>query len=119
MGVYQGAPLHPRDESSSKYPVVVFSHSVGQNASMFSTICKDLATQGCVVYALEHRDYSALHFRGSTGKLKVFKDFEMRDFNTINLKQQIRAREFKALLSNFEGLTANVQDWDSSNVEFS
>jgi len=85
MGVYKDAPLHPRDK---KYPVVLFSHGVGQTPNFFSTILKDLARQGYVVFSLEHRDFSALHFRASS--LKLFRDVEMRDFESNDLRLSMR-----------------------------
>lgn len=47
------------DISDSKFPVVVFSHGVAGNRSLYSLICTELASQGYVVLALEHADGTA------------------------------------------------------------
>ncbi|KIX94855.1 uncharacterized protein Z520_09545 [Fonsecaea multimorphosa CBS 102226] len=53
-----GAPLLPRD-TSSRYPVVVFSHGLGGNFNAYSAVCAALASFGIVCVAPEHRDGSA------------------------------------------------------------
>lgn len=52
----QGVPLLT---SSVKFPVVVFSHGIGGHRTVNSVICSELASQGYVVYALEHADGTA------------------------------------------------------------
>lgn len=44
---------------ASTWPVVVFSHGMGCNRFAYSKICYDLASEGVVVVAVEHRDGSA------------------------------------------------------------
>ncbi|XP_071477357.1 platelet-activating factor acetylhydrolase-like [Diadema antillarum] len=45
--------------SRSKYPVIVYSHGLGGCRTTYTSICIDLASMGCVVAAVEHRDKSA------------------------------------------------------------
>jgi len=55
--------------------------------SFFSTILKDLASQGHIVFSLEHNDRTALHCYnteddiGSKSEHKYFKNVDMRDAN--------------------------------------
>ena len=49
-------PLRIED---TKYPVVVFSHGLAGNKTMYSILCSELASQGYVVLALEHADGTA------------------------------------------------------------
>lgn len=44
---------------SQKWPVVVFSHGLSANRSIYSTVCSEMASHGFVVAAIEHRDSSA------------------------------------------------------------
>ncbi|WKY09053.1 hypothetical protein Q1695_001865 [Nippostrongylus brasiliensis] len=50
----------PRGESSKRsFPVVVFSHGLSGCRHFYSTFCASLASNGFVVAAVEHSDYSA------------------------------------------------------------
>merc|ERR1719397_2053798 len=52
-----GAAMEPPLEQEG-WPVVVFSHGMGCNRFIMSQVCYQLASQGVVVAALEHRDGS-------------------------------------------------------------
>lgn len=55
---YPGAPL-AIDRLPSKLPVVIFSHGLGGYRACYSIPCSELASQGYVVFAIEHADGSA------------------------------------------------------------
>ncbi|XP_076456411.1 platelet-activating factor acetylhydrolase 2, cytoplasmic-like [Babylonia areolata] len=54
--LWQSVPLQQTDRP---FPVIVFSHGIGGNRTTYTTMCLELASQGFVVAALEHRDGSA------------------------------------------------------------
>lgn len=49
----------PPCPNCKKFPVVVFSHGLGGNRTTNTTMCTELASQGFIVAAMEHRDGSA------------------------------------------------------------
>ena len=95
---------------------IVFSHGSGNSASSFSTIVKDLASQGHIVYCIEHNDRTALHTfdADNDGKRKYFKNVDMRDVNTMVAKLGIRLKELDVLISELSFLanksTLNSED---------
>ena len=52
------APLISQDDGD-QFPVVVFSHGLGTSFFIYSAICIDIASNGYVVAAVEHKDQSA------------------------------------------------------------
>ncbi|KAL3272682.1 hypothetical protein HHI36_014146 [Cryptolaemus montrouzieri] len=50
-----------RIRKTHKMKCVILSHGLGGSRCLYSMICCELASQGYIVFALEHRDKSAIH----------------------------------------------------------
>lgn len=48
------APLALK-EDGPRFPLIVYSHGLGSNRTMYSTICCEMASHGFIVAAIEHR----------------------------------------------------------------
>jgi hypothetical protein len=59
-------------------------------SSFFSTFFKDLAMQGFIVFSIEHKDFTALHFKNPAGESKYFKNFDIQDKNLMTVKLSLR-----------------------------
>jgi hypothetical protein len=66
--------------------------------SWFSTISKDLASQGHIVFCIEHNDATALHYYDDKKAHKYYKSFDMRDQNKIVMKLGQRTKELHNLM---------------------
>ncbi|EAS02085.1 platelet-activating factor acetylhydrolase plasma/intracellular protein (macronuclear) [Tetrahymena thermophila SB210] len=53
MGVINNANLKIL---SSKMPIVIYSHGLSSNRNYSASFCKDLASKGCIVISLQHKD---------------------------------------------------------------
>ena len=51
----------PVIEGQGSFPVIIFTHGLGGNRTTYSTMCTDLASQGFIVAAIEHRYQTQPH----------------------------------------------------------
>eukprot|EP00756_Hemistasia_phaeocysticola_P049754 Hpha_TRINITY_DN24317_c0_g1::TRINITY_DN24317_c0_g1_i1::g.148032::m.148032/K01062/PLA2G7, PAFAH; platelet-activating factor acetylhydrolase len=52
-------PLPPEGVGEEEMPVVIFCHGLFGSADMYTQLCREIASYGCIVIALEHQDGSA------------------------------------------------------------
>lgn len=59
LPAHRNAKLRDPPTSSGRWPVTVFSHGLAGSRNAYSYVCGDLASQGMIVIALDHRDGSS------------------------------------------------------------
>merc|ERR1719397_1409790 len=125
-----GAAMEPPLEQEG-WPVVVFSHGMGCNRFFMSQVCYQLASQGVVVAALEHRDgsgcdsYFVLDGEGfrSSHQVKHEEVFLDKEYERRNEQLNQRSHEIRKVIDVLAKLQAGqtivnvVDDVDSHNVD--
>lgn len=59
LPAHRNAKLLDPPTSNGRWPVTVFSHGLAGSRNAYSYVCGDLASQGIIVIALDHRDGSS------------------------------------------------------------
>ncbi|EDO32225.1 predicted protein [Nematostella vectensis] len=112
-------PLSTSPDLPSRLPCIVFSHGLGGNRLLYSTYCCELASHGCIVAAVEHRDLSAsatyvLNKDEHTSAVKEeWLDFYHREpndneFQLRNSQVKQRSEECKSALDFLEHLQSGT-----------
>jgi len=66
-----------KEFETEKIPLIVFSHGLTANRMQYSGLCREWASHGIMVAAIDHQDGSCVHtVDGNTGKTLKF-DSEM------------------------------------------
>lgn len=129
--VVAGAAMEPPQHERG-WPVVVFSHGMGCNRFVMSQLCYQLASQGVVVAAVEHRDGSgcgSYYVEEGEGGSKCIiqvpheevvldKEYERRNQQVNQRSSEIqRIIDILAELQAGQPVVNVVDDADSQNVD--
>lgn len=85
----RGVPLIP----------VIFSHGLSSNRTMHSGTCRDLASHGYIVFALDHMDKTSSYYETQDGQ-GVYYCNKVQSHDLEFRQQQLdqRAKEMRALI---------------------
>lgn len=64
-------PRRPKaaPEGSQGWPIVLFSHGLTGTMEMYTQFCREMASLGAIVLAVEHQDGTAVYSKDGTGKV--------------------------------------------------
>lgn len=107
----------------NKFPLVLFSHGLSGTMEMYTELCAQIASTGCVVVAVEHEDGSASYASTSDGIRIPYKQplpnakvpysrKKVLDFRTPMLEQRVneQRRIIECLLRTNEESDSNSDD---------
>lgn len=108
-------------EESEKLPLIIFSHGIGGQRALYSVFCTQLASEGFVVAAIEHRDRSGMATfivddSSKPVEISYFPDNaktqeEKKDFMKLRNEQlEKRTKEVSAALDLLEKLDSTPED---------
>lgn len=100
--IIENAPLAITTQNKT-WPLIVFSHGIGQSRFLYSHLCSDLASYGFIVASTEHRDRSGCMSKYNIDKkviwipyLNIEKDANEYDIRHNQIRQ--RSRELSKTL---------------------
>jgi platelet-activating factor acetylhydrolase len=98
MDVFENASISQDFKEKPLIPIV-WSHGRGGSRDIYSGLCSELASQGYIVFALNHQDQSCGYTTTSEGQ-DMFYDNRFKPLDlTIRIAQlSIRDRELRALV---------------------
>lgn len=62
-GVYIPVVFDAKPKNDQTFPVIIYSHGLKACRTTYSSICTELASQGFIVAATEHRFYTIQNFK--------------------------------------------------------
>ncbi|KAG7375705.1 Platelet-activating factor acetylhydrolase [Phytophthora boehmeriae] len=114
LAAFQDAPVASAPQSTSGWPLVIFSHGLAGSLELYSYVNQELASHGNVVVVLNHCDGSACVCSPEPGRIEYYQPItdEVRDdvdgagyrFRNGQLRQRIS--EVRAVLDAVEQDTA-------------
>jgi hypothetical protein len=93
-------------ESSNSIVPVIFSHGLGANRTINSGTCRDLASFGYMVFAVDHKDLSCSYFETIDGKGIYYCNSNIREGFDLQYRQgqlDIRVHEIRGLIDEISG----------------
>lgn len=87
--------MHLAGHEGDTFPVIVFSHGLGGMRTTYSILLTDIASNGWIVVALEHRDGSSCFTRDKNGEKLLYRDFAREDNERHN---QLKYRSSEMLI---------------------
>lgn len=88
------------DFRGKKIPVMIFSHGIRGHRNIASGLCREFASQGFVVYSIDHNDGSgASSFDEMTNQTSYYHQEDMTDLNLWKERIEERFEEIKDVLS--------------------
>lgn len=98
-----------------KLPVVIFSHGIRGHRNIASGLCREFASQGFVVYSIEHNDGTAASsFDEKKMETNHYMFEDMTDLNLWKERIEVRFEEIKKLLDHIHAFPKDI----SNDVEY-
>ena len=100
---------------NSKLPVVIFSHGIRGHRNTSSGLLRELASQGFVVYSLDHNDGTAAStFDEKTNETNYYAKEDMTDMNLWKERIEVRYEEIKDVLNHIHSKPKDI----NNNIEY-
>lgn len=91
LRAYRNAQMLDPPASNGRWPVTIFSHGLAGSRNAYSYVCGDLASNGMIVIALDHRDGSS-----PVQYVRATADTEAHVINTIKISHEPSKEVYKA-----------------------
>ena len=91
LRAYRNARIFDPPTSNGRWPVTVFSHGLAGSRNAYSYVCGDLASNGMIVIALDHRDGSS-----PIQYVRATAEAEAHVVNTVKISHEPGEEVYKA-----------------------
>lgn len=94
-----------------KMPVVIFSHGIRGHRNIASGLLREMASQGFVVYSLDHNDGTAAStFDEKTNETNFYAQEDMTDMNLWKERIEVRCEEIKDVLTHIHSKPKDINN---------